>query len=492
MSAPRVAFLVGAGLSQPYGVPTMKPFYDQFRAHVTKNFPSCLPALDFSGPTNAAADLESVISGLQSLIQTRQTLAQIGQPEEQMPPAVRAAEQAFGYLSAYVIDTCERFDRAKAQKELTPLIKLMADHSCWCFTTNYDRIPEVVAASMGLPVSDGFETQPESTVGQWTNAFAPEGLRLAKLHGSVTWYEDEEEIGPSQVRLDRGYALPAAEYRLVRLGRSLRPLMIIPTLEKDLGRPPYAHLVARLLDALAATQLLVIIGSSLRDTHLQSYIETRQRENGMSVLLVDPAAESLMERFGGNLKISPVPTGVSELATFAMGNLSALVSEAAAAADRASVVQAVERFVQSTGDVSAWASEVARSDPEVQIAARIVADHSGTIAERTRAVAKLGDYHHPVVIRALVTTALTDPSAQVRTMTIAPLLRRGSPDAIDTVKRLAYLDEDENVRLEAMLGLFHDAASVDRKQLLESVQQTAPPASALREIAGHLLQKLSA
>lgn len=477
-------------MSQPYGVPTMKPFYDRFRSHVTKYFPSCLPALDFSGPADAAADLESVISGMQSLIQTRQTLTQIGQPEEQMPPAVRVAEQAYGYLSAYVIDACERFDHAKAQKELTPLIKLMADHSCWCFTTNYDRIPEVVAASIGLPISDGFDTPPESTVGQWTNTFAPSGLRLAKLHGSVSWYE--EERGTSQVRLDRGYALPSAEYRLVRFDRSLRPLMIIPTLEKDLGRPPYAHLVTQLLDALAVTRLLIIVGNSLRDTHLRSYIEARQREYGMSVLLIDPAAESLKERFAGSLRISPVATGVTELTTFAMSSLSTLLAEAAAAADRASVERAVERFVQSSGDVSAWASEVARSEPEVQIAARIVADHSGTIAERARAVAKLGEYQHPAVIRALVTTALTDPSAQVRTMTIAPLLRRGSPDAIDTVKRLAVSDENESVRLEAMLGLFHDTASVDRKQLLEGVHETAPPASALREIAGHLLQELSA
>jgi HEAT repeat protein len=155
------------------------------------------------------------------------------------------------------------------------------------------------------------------------------------------------------------------------------------------------------------------------------------------------------------------------------------------------VEKAVERFVLSSSDVSAWATEVARSEPEVQIAARAVADHSGSIAERTRAVAKLGGYQHPVVIQALVKTALTDPSAQVRTVTIAPLLRRGSPDAIDTVKRLAVSDEDEDVRLEAMLGLFHDTASVDRKQLLESVLQTAQPAGALREIAGDLLQKLS-
>lgn len=156
------------------------------------------------------------------------------------------------------------------------------------------------------------------------------------------------------------------------------------------------------------------------------------------------------------------------------------------------MARAVERFAESTRDVSAWAAEIARADPEVHIAALIVADHSGTVAERARAVAKLGHYQHPAVTRALVTAALKDPSAQVRTMTIGPLLRRGTPDALDTVKQLAESDKSENVRLEAMLGLFHDTASVDRKQLLENVRQTAPEASALREVAGHLLQKLSA
>jgi hypothetical protein len=89
-------------------------------------------------------------------------------------------------------------------------VGILADSRAVVITTNYDRIVEYVAESLGVGLSDGFETIRGQVASTWTGQFDV-GLDLLKLHGSVTWYgvrASETEF----VRLDRGYPLPGPDF----------------------------------------------------------------------------------------------------------------------------------------------------------------------------------------------------------------------------------------------------------------------------------------
>lgn len=284
----RAAFLLGAGASFPFGIPMMREFYESFRAYVKLSRTHCFPLLEqLTNSATHTVDLEYLIQQIERVRGIKSGLSALGQDAGNMADHLHHADELRGYLDMFLIETCENFDRRKVESIFSRLVRLAHDENAFIFSTNYDRLVEVSAASLNLQCSDGFEPMSSLPESNWTGAFS-EKLRLIKLHGSVNWYEEEQS--ERLYRLERGYSLPSHEYRLSHGDRALKPLMIIPTLEKAILKPPYTALLTQFGDALKDIDVLIVIGNSLRDDHLRGLII--ERSSNLEIILVNPTADS--------------------------------------------------------------------------------------------------------------------------------------------------------------------------------------------------------
>ena len=187
------------------------------------------------------------------------------------------------HLIGFIIEQCERFDRELASETLVPTLRKLHESDnlgeVHIFTTNYDRVIEYACQVGAVPFSDGFGKADNELVSPWTRMF-DEKLRIYKLHGSVSYYVDQRRSPPSFLRLDRGYALPGPNFRLSRDGHELEPLMVLPTLEKDVLVEPYSYLNYLFADTVRGASLVIAIGHVVaRQSHRQC-TELRFRQPG--------------------------------------------------------------------------------------------------------------------------------------------------------------------------------------------------------------------
>lgn len=239
----RVAFLLGAGASYPFGIPMMREFYVRFVEYLRKHRSHCIKFIEtMCTEADSRLDLEILIERLEQVRAIRKGLSIINGPVGGLAETLDVADEVRGYLDMFLIETCENFKYKDVAEKLSLFTKIAQQQSAYIFTTNYDRLIELAASECSIICADGFETPSSRPESPWNGDFS-NGLRLIKLHGSVNWYE-EEETG-NLFRLERGYSLPSHEYRISHGTRALRPLMIIPTLEKSILKQPYTGLLTQ-------------------------------------------------------------------------------------------------------------------------------------------------------------------------------------------------------------------------------------------------------
>lgn len=278
----------------------MRPFFSDFVVEAKIRYPSLRPTLDKAlDKIEEEPDLESLLSVLNGASDSVS-----GLPEELVTDEIRQwsteAITLRSYLLSYIVERCETFDRQKAIEQCSPLFAGLATTGAIIFSTNYDRVIEHVCRSTSVELSDGFERTPDQAPSLWCRDFGGK-LALAKLHGSVSWYEDSSG-DRTYLRLDRGYPLPGPDFKLSRYGNDLSPLIIVPTLEKQVLKDPYAYLSNLFSDRLASTSLLVVMGSSLRDEHLASAIRFRADE--LVVIVIGKGAADAAARLGPNRTVA--------------------------------------------------------------------------------------------------------------------------------------------------------------------------------------------
>ena len=442
-----IAFLLGAGASYPYGVPMMSGFYRDFTEHVARRHPHCsefLASLD-ARHTSPKPDLETLITDLQNILSVTTGLEALGYSESAVTSGVEMARELRGYLDAFLVDRCERFDREKAATELRPLLELSSGNALWIFSTNYDRIVEFACEANGIGCSDGFDTAAPTPVANWQGAF-DRAVRVVKLHGSVNWYEDDP--GGALHRLDRGYSLPGHDFRLLRGDQRLRPLMIIPTLEKEALGDPYIGLAVRFTDVLKDIRLLIIVGNSLRDRHLKAYIQ--QRIDQLHVLMVSPLASGSRNVLLRPDRTHTLDAGISEFLGFGGAALSVLRDEIAEQLTDESIRAAVQRFIGKVSEQVADESSIVGNE-ELATSWRKLS--STSIPVRVAAVTTLGRHPHPAVVRRLRSTLATDTSEHVRVAAIDALLAVSGSTGVDAIGEVLCKDSSVDVQLEAALAL---------------------------------------
>jgi hypothetical protein len=440
----------------------MAPFYSDFVAEARNRYPTLVTSLDRAiGKAGAEPDLENLLSVLNAASNVEE-----GLPEDLLNDGIRnwaaEAETLRSHLLSYIVGRCESFHRSRAAEACAPLARGLGGSGAAIFSTNYDRVIEHACQSAGVELSDGFQRGLGNQASPWCANFDG-GLVLAKLHGSVTWYVDPSEK-EGYLRLDRGYALPGPEFHLSRDGNDLTPLMIIPTLEKEVLRDPYSHLAHLFSARLSRTALLVVMGSSLRDEHLVSSIKFYG--DRLVVLVIGMNADVAASRLEGNRTVA-LEASAEQFLRNSTPRLLDLVRSVPDHSSAEDLWRSVEEFA---GEQRRVLSEIGDLDEEQR---RSLADlRSGEPSVVLPALSRLRGKATPALLDATV-ALLDSPDADVRCAVAGNLGIVASTSAIGYLRRVALGDPNESVRIEAGLAL-NEIGTGEARAALEEYQVQHP------------------
>ncbi len=185
------------------------------------------------------------------------------------------------------------------------------------FTTNYDNVLEVffrggaAQFSPNVSLNTGFDYDPrsQSQIMNPQRFLQPNGLRLVKLHGSVTWWVEEgtwavveKEQPPSKAYLPRRYG---------------EQVMLYPIQQKDTFVPPYLDMFYTLNEALRRSKRWLVIGYSFADDILRAMFARSSKPDTILVLAHtdDKVVKRVQEEPGWKGQIRPVRTKFGESET---------------------------------------------------------------------------------------------------------------------------------------------------------------------------------
>ena len=443
----RVGFLLGAGASYPFGVPMMRELYTGFAEYIAAKRPHCCALMDrIADKAKEALDLEALISQLDKIRAVRDGLEVLERGSDQdLTEDLETADELRGYLDAYLIEVCEQFSKDKVEARLTKFVKFCHSHDSYIFTTNYDRLIETASDMETLPCMDGFEqdsSRPESAwLGEVTGG---SGIRLIKLHGSVNWYR--EDLTGTIFRLEKGYSLPSHEYRLTHGNSALRPLMIIPTLEKVVLQNPYATLLTAFSDALLEIDVLIVIGNSMRDEHIRNTIGARF--NGLEIVSVNPNVEGHSSMFGKDGSVHLLPIRMEEFIEMGIPMLEEDLVKASSDAGEGSVRHMVEAYVNKVVQAAGASNEM--SDDDRRLIKRL---QSSPHDEKIEVMRNIGHTAHEQVISLLRTSAGDGSTEAERIAAIDALVMLSDAGSIDLLFEMANNASSLAVKAEAVLAL---------------------------------------
>lgn len=438
----QVGFLLGAGASFPFGIPMMRQFYEQFIDYIRTARAHCMPLIERLADTTNSPDLEVLIQRLEQVRAMRSGLDILGKGGQEIEGLIELAEELRGYLDMFLIETCEKFNDEKVKNKLSRLVKLASECGARVFTTNYDRLFEVAAVSAGLSYSDGFEERSSRPESKWDGKFS-QGLRLIKLHGSVNWYEEEGSM--NLFRLERGYSLPSHEYRLTHGTRALRPLMIIPTLEKAVLKQPYAGLLTQFSDALNEVDVFVVIGNSLRDDHLRNTVIARMHR--LNLVLVNPFARDQLSIVERPDSTHAVPLGIEQFIDFGLEPFRLLLTELDALSqdDRPTQIAAFAEQLAAMADRSQGMSEV-ENNHWLEL-------KSGSVERELSVLASADQLIHPLLLDEVRNLALHATDETVKIAAIDALVDARGPESAQVMSDIVCTSGSLTVRAEAALAL---------------------------------------
>lgn len=466
-----VNFVLGAGFSAPFNIPTMRPFLTSFRDFAGRKYPNLNTTLSSHlAKLDDESDIEGLLSSLSRAEQLGSALPSPCHMNSELGHWESDSRSIKAHLVSYIIERCEQFDREGAEKEIAPLLNRLNSSNriseVHFFTTNYDRILEYVAESANIELDDGFENLAGELVAPWNQQFRSK-CRLYKLHGSVTYYVDRKSRQTNDfLRLDRGYPLPDPDFRLSRQGRELEPLMVLPTLEKDAVDDPYSYLMLTFSEQLSKGGLVVAMGTSLRDVHLVSALNFSSEK--IVVLVIDTDPEAAIQRMP-NVKSVPLRVNISEC-------LLALAEELAELAERCAHISCIDEL---TSQVRQFANEQEsvlgtwRSLTHEQRDQINVLKGEGSFIDKIEAIRGLHGLSGTGVIEAVSALLTTEQVPELRKAAAGCLGLCGSSVVVDVLADVATQDDCPDVRLESYLAL-REIGGIEAENALENAHKAWP------------------
>ena len=295
LNARNVAFLLGAGCSssrvadREVGVPTMAPLAAEFTKTRETDDP-CFPTAEerdllsrqFGVDISAEEYSRNLERLMEFLFSLRFTLQRSSL--ESATAQLAIVNSVIGKVQTFLWTKCTRGAFANGDITVMALYEsfyrklVLRDRSLprpWVFTTNYDLFSETAMDRLGLPYANGFSgvierrfnpatfryalaEQLDLTSRKWS---AVDGfVYLCKLHGSISWTEDDHGLFPIRETADP---------------RDSGKVMIYPTPAKQnatLGSP-YADLFREFQSRIVREQsVLVTMGYAFGDEHINNII----------------------------------------------------------------------------------------------------------------------------------------------------------------------------------------------------------------------------
>lgn len=283
----QTVIFTGAGASVDFGYPTTTQFFEGLHSGQTQYQ---LLSRIVSHLETDVSDVEDVLGLLQSILDFMQTRPG-GFIFSQLD---RGAWSPYVDLAQFIKNRCfELYGRLPMSAQVGVAFEPILVAAGWAtqsvrfFTTNYDPVTDALmdwAAEHDLPAYDGF-----GTTGLWRPSGygrLTSGLDIYRLHGSMSWVAERDTI-----RNTRDYRprVGGAEHVLIFPGYKGDP-----TRE---SRSVYGTAHKALIESLKSADVLLVIGFSFRDEHINRAIGEAFAENPrLRVIVATPEPPPGLDR----------------------------------------------------------------------------------------------------------------------------------------------------------------------------------------------------
>ncbi len=291
-----VIFLIGAGASQSLNIPAMGGMFDAFlqqpRTSISPDDRKiCQMFIDKLGVDR---DLEEFLLAANTIVDAR-TRSVWKLVEKIISPSMRGArvekhrtklqkyishiKETREHILDFMAKTCFQFNQQKARSMLTGFVRAVARKGFPVYTTNYDFAFEYAAEENDITVHDNFILKERRKIWDPDIKYPlGKGLTIVKLHGSVTWYSNDDDT----IEKIDSYTI------FNRAGQSVERLVVFPTRFKDIYEQHFFALYSHFLASLSSAECLIVIGHSLRDEYLRAGIIERFRKKDLKLVVIDP------------------------------------------------------------------------------------------------------------------------------------------------------------------------------------------------------------
>ena len=303
----KLLVFAGAGTSIELGVPGMTRLAADFLRHVRqwRVQPDIVHNL-----MGSDRDLERLIEKVDQICDARSSLDSLDVDMDELGSQVASIRREVEWFVQHV---AERIAARDAHLMWGPTLRCSNSHQIVFVTTNYDRAIEVAANAEDVGLDDGFAETAGGETARWIG-FDPTGNRviLIKLHGSTDWYRDKTTRRAIKLR----HPMPLfADGTLVFGDRQLGSALVLPSREKILTREPYPWLSHAFLSAGDRSEIVVFVGSSLRDPHIRQAAEAWAERKSVFIVtpereLETPAGANVMLETAGEFLISTLPNSL--------------------------------------------------------------------------------------------------------------------------------------------------------------------------------------
>lgn len=304
-----VGVLLGAGASMgPLGGRSMPALWTWFEQNYSESL-AWLQAENFV-TTGVSVNPEALADTLEiaRLEWTRARDRRLGELDAVRADLQRAVIQA-ALLQAEWWEHPERIDKEPskllAHRQLIQKLttaRQPGQAAPWVFTTNYDLAPEWAAESLRLKLINGFDGlhrrvfSPHNFDLGWRNVLARGEARfgtyhcyLAKLHGSLTWHEDGEQVleSPTSARWPK-----LSEF--LTEGPALDGLLILPSVTKYDRTIGFVlgELFRRFAEFLGKPQTCLITnGYSFADEHVNRLLQSALQNPTLQLVVYLPEVD---------------------------------------------------------------------------------------------------------------------------------------------------------------------------------------------------------
>lgn len=240
--------ILGSGASMPYGLPSMRKLAEEIKKNANIKID---PEYD---NFCAAIDSEGLEMAVDSVMLSKDTLKQIRTVTWE---TINSCD--FGYFDSNFSKSPEAFVKL-IQKVISP-----TPNKAVIVTTNYDRLPEYAADSIGATIVTGFEGSlirklelPTQNIRNRQIKVRERVVNIWKVHGSLDWYINSS-----------GDIVSVPLLR--NIPKDFQPLIVPPGKEKysSTHEEPYRTIIAEADNAFVQAGSYICIGYGFNDEHIQ-------------------------------------------------------------------------------------------------------------------------------------------------------------------------------------------------------------------------------